>query len=190
MTIGYVYKIVCNDPEIKDCYVGSCTVLAKRKCSHKSNCNNSNSKEYNMNVYQFIRAHGGWNNWSMLAIEQVNYSIKHELLVRERFNLERLKATLNKQIPTRTKQEYKQAYYEANKEAIIEAYKIYQEANKEQISEAHKIYYQANKESLKQLIECDCGKSSTKSHILRHQKSKKHKQYEYYYNFIYHDIQV
>jgi hypothetical protein len=190
MTIGYIYKIVCLDPLITDTYVGSCTVLAKRKCHHKSDCNNSNSENHNYNVYNFIRAHGGWTNWNMLAIEQVNYTIKHELLVRERFHLENLKASLNKQIPTRTPQEYR----EEKKEAMVESQQAYRESNKTQINEKAKQYYETNKtqinEKAKQLIECDCGKSSIKKHFLRHQKSKNHKQYEKYYNFIYYDIKV
>jgi hypothetical protein len=183
--IGFIYKIVCNDPEIKDCYVGSCQSFRTRKNSHKTVCSNSNSDRYNLNVYQFIRANGGWSNWSMIAIEQVNYTIKHELLMRERYHLERLRATLNKQIPTRTHQEYRnehkteanqyqKQHYEANKTEIIEKQKRYNEANKTEIAEKRK-----------ELITCNCGSTLRKSDILRHYKSKNHKQYDQIYNFIY-----
>ena len=153
--IGYVYKIVCNDPLITDTYVGSCQSFRTRKTNHKSSCNNENNKDHNLNVYQFIRANGGWQNWNMVAIEQIEYTIKHELRLRERFHLERLKATLNKQIPSRTKQEY----YEENKTEKLE--------------------------KQKQLVICECGKSSTKCNISTHKKSKNHRQYEKVYNFIY-----
>ena len=145
--IGYVYKIVCLDTEIKDCYVGSCQSFRTRKNSHKSNCNNSNNKEYNYNVYQFIRANGGWSNFSMLVIEQVNFTVKHELLIKERFHLEHLKASLNKLVPTRTVQEY----YEKNKTEI--------------------------NEKQKEIITCDCGKSLTKGAISHHNKSRRHQNY-------------
>jgi hypothetical protein len=151
MTIGYVYKIVCLDPEVKDTYVGSCSNMTKRRCKHKSDCNNLNSENHNLNVYNFIRAHGGWSNWSMIAIEQVNYTIKHELLIRERFHLEHLKASLNKRIPSRTDQEY---------------YKTYYETNKEQISERRN-----------QKITCACGKISSKNGISTHKKSRYHQNY-------------
>jgi hypothetical protein len=167
--IGYVYKIVCLDPEIKDCYVGSCQSFRTRKCDHKTVCNNSNSKKYNLNVYSFIRAHGGWANWSMIAIEQVEYTIKHELLVRERFHLEHLNASLNKQIPTRTDQQYREdhkteikQYREDHK---TEA-KQYRETNKTQISE-----------KAKQKITCECGKSFTKHAIPYHNKTRYHQNY-------------
>jgi hypothetical protein len=159
MTVGFIYKIVCLNPEVKDTYVGSCNNMTKRKCDHKTACNNSNNKAYNFNVYQLIREHGGWSNWSMIAIEQVEYNIKHELRLRERFHLENLKATLNKCIPSRTYQESQQAYREANKTEINEA--------------------------KKQIITCACGTSLTKSVISRHKQSKNHKQYEQIYNFIY-----
>ena len=37
---GLIYKIVCNDPNITDCYIGSTTNIVKRRQSHKSACNN------------------------------------------------------------------------------------------------------------------------------------------------------
>jgi len=40
-----IYKIVCKDVNIKDCYVGSTTNFNRRKQEHKYNCNNVNSKK-------------------------------------------------------------------------------------------------------------------------------------------------
>ncbi len=55
-----IYKLCCNDPEITDIYIGNTTNFTKRKNNHKSCCNNSNDKNHNFYVYQFIRNHGGW----------------------------------------------------------------------------------------------------------------------------------
>jgi hypothetical protein len=225
MTIGYIYKIVCLDPNVKDTYVGSCSVMAKRRCAHKSMCNNETHKSYNLNVYQFIRAHGGWSNWNMIAIEQVEYTIKHELLVRERFHLECLKASLNKVIPTRTRQEYreehkeerkeyrqanqieiaqyKKEYRETNQIEIAQYQKEYREEHKEERKEYQKEYQKEHKEERKEyqkeyqkenqieiaerkkeLITCDCHRTFRKADIAQHKKTKIHKQYVYYYNFI------
>ena len=173
MKVGYIYKIVCLDPEITDTYVGSCQALRTRKSNHKTKCNNP---EYNHNVYQFIRANGGWANWSMLVIETVHYTIKHELLIRERFYIEFLRATLNKCIPARGKQERDKAYRDANKAYIIERHKAYYENNK--------AYIIATRETRKQLVTCDCGKSSTRGGLTRHKKSNQHIQYEQIYNHI------
>ena len=66
-----VYKLCCDDPEITDIYVGSTCNFTVRKYQHKTACNNQNAKEYNRNVYKFIRENGGWNNWSMIFIKNI-----------------------------------------------------------------------------------------------------------------------
>lgn len=100
-----IYKICCNDISITDCYVGSTTNFIKRKSSHKSRCKNERNKQYNLNVYQFIRSHGDWQNWDMIVIEEFPCDSKNQLHTRERFHIEDLHATLNKVIPTRTMKE-------------------------------------------------------------------------------------
>ena len=57
-----IYKLVCNDLNILDCYVGSTTDFSKRKYGHKSACNNCKIKNYNLKVYKIIRENGGWDN--------------------------------------------------------------------------------------------------------------------------------
>ena len=54
-----------------------------------------------------IRENGGWQNWSMVQIERYEYNTKPELHARERHFIETLHAELNKVIPTRSKQEYR-----------------------------------------------------------------------------------
>ena len=99
---GYVYKLCCRDPTIKDVYIGSTKNLRVRKAMHKHKCNNADSKEYNFRVYQFIRANGGYNNWDVIQLEEVDYNTKHELRARERHFFELLNASLNKNVPNRT----------------------------------------------------------------------------------------
>ena len=57
-TIDYskalIYKIVCNDVTVKECYVGSTTSFTKRKCKHKNCCNNKNIKGHNYNDFYFL----------------------------------------------------------------------------------------------------------------------------------------
>jgi predicted GIY-YIG superfamily endonuclease len=65
-----IYKLCCKDPEITEIYVGSTTNFYRRKQKHKSTCNNSNDKGYNLNIYQFIRDNGGWENWQMVEVER------------------------------------------------------------------------------------------------------------------------
>ena len=51
---AFIYKICCKDKNIEECYIGSSTNFVKRKNSHKTICNNINSKEYNQKKYIFI----------------------------------------------------------------------------------------------------------------------------------------
>ena len=167
-----IYKICCNDPAVTDVYVGSTTSFSKRKYSHKYSCNTTSSKKHNFYVYQFIRANGGWDAWDMVQIEAYNATTKRELEARERHWLETLGATLNKCIPTRTQQEYREnnrekekeyqkkyleenkdyhkKYRENNKDKIKETSKKYREENQDKITEGMKKYYENNKEKRNQ----------------------------------------
>ena len=42
-----IYKICCNDLNVKYVYVEHTTNFIKRKAIHKSSCNNSGGKQYN-----------------------------------------------------------------------------------------------------------------------------------------------
>ena len=177
-----IYKIVCKNPEIKDCYVGSTTNYDKRKNCHKSNCNNTNRKGYNSNVYQFIRNNGNWENWDMVEIEKYNCNDKLELYKQERFWLEELNASLNSQIPNRSQKQYREdnkdkikekvkEYYEDNKEKIKEKDKQYREDNKDKIKENKKQHYQDNKDKINEKVKCNiCNKQMNKSSLTRHNK--------------------
>lgn len=56
----YFYKIVCRDENIKKMYIGKTKDLKQRIACHKSNSYCSDIK-----LYQHIRQHGGWDNWSV-----------------------------------------------------------------------------------------------------------------------------
>ena len=65
-----IYKIVSNDLNITECYVGHTTDFVRRKAAHKSACTNEKGKTYDFKVYKTIREIGGWDNWSMIEIEK------------------------------------------------------------------------------------------------------------------------
>jgi hypothetical protein len=140
-----IYKIVCNDVNIKDLYVGHTTNFVKRKNGHKSDCNNVNSKQYNIYVYQFIRNNGGWDNFNMVIIEKYPCNDRLEASRYERYWIETLNATLNKRIPSRIKKEH----YEDNKSNILEQQKIYRKTNKSKITQQKQNFYENNKEKIK-----------------------------------------
>jgi hypothetical protein len=156
-----IYKIVCKDISITDCYVGSTTNFTKRKCQHKTSCNNINDKAYKVNVYVFIRANYGWENWDMIEVEKFPCNDKNEALKRERYWIETLKATLNIKKPLRTKKEhrkdnpdkikeYKKRYADNNAEKIREYQKQYNKNNIDKIKEGQKQYVNKHDEELKE----------------------------------------
>jgi hypothetical protein len=140
----------------------------------------------------------------MIQVEEFKHDISRELHARERYWMEQLKATLNKVIPTRTKNEYLQdnkeeilerhkQYYQNNKEQMLEHYKQYyqnnkevlaakdkqyQQHNKEKLSEYRKQYQQKNKERIeekqKQKYTCECGSTLCIAAKCAHNKSAKH----------------
>lgn len=152
-----IYKLCCKDTNITDIYVGSTTAFKNRKYQHKRSCNNEKGKNYNYKVYIFIRDNGGFDNWDMIEIEKYKATDKRDLEKRERYYIESLKSSLNKNIPTRTIKEYQlnnkdkiKEYRENNKDKIKEQRKEYRENNKDVIKEQCKEYYEKNKDVIKE----------------------------------------
>jgi hypothetical protein len=185
-----IYKIVCKDLNITDCYVGHTTDLVKRKNQHKGRCNNPNEKHYHVKVYQFIRNNGGWDNFDLILIEKYPCEDVNEAKKRERYWIEHLKSALNMTIPLRNDAEY----YQDNKEKIKQYVKEYNIINKEKISQNKKEYCFKNKETLSlkkkeyrlknidkikenksiKIICPVCGGEHIKNHSSRHRRSQKH----------------
>lgn len=147
-----IYKLCCKNPTVTDIYIGHTTNFTQRKNSHKTSCCNENSKNYNQNVYQFIRQNGGWDNWSMVQIELKNCKDKREAELLEHTFIQELKATLNVNNPygmyKENPQQYKEDWYEEKKEEILEKSKEYYEENKEQKLEYQKQYAEEHKEEI------------------------------------------
>lgn len=141
-----IYKIVCKDINITDCYVGQTTNFTKRKYQHKSHCNNINDRYYNFYVYQFIREHNGWENWDMIEIEKYKAIDKLDASKKERYWIEQLQATLNKQLPTRTIKEWIIANIDKIKEQSKERNSTYYTNNKDKHKECIKQYRIDNKD--------------------------------------------
>lgn len=104
-----LYKIVCKDLAINDLYVGNTTNFIKRKSRHKRCANDTELKEHNIPLYQFINKNGGWENWEMIEIEKYPCNDANEARARERYWKEQLHATLNVRVPSRTRKEWKQS---------------------------------------------------------------------------------
>jgi hypothetical protein len=148
-TRDYVfYKLCCDDCE--DIYIGSTSNFANRKNQHKQSINNLNCKNYNSYKAQFIREHGGWDNWRMIQIDSKNNITKREAEMYEEELRQKYKPTLNTIKSYTTREEELEHYKEYNKTRDPEDNKIrckqYREANKEKVSERKKQWYLENKE--------------------------------------------
>lgn len=160
-----IYRIACRDLEIKDCYVGSTTNLSQRKKSHKSEC-----KLSHVRVYTFIREHGGWDNWEVVLVEAYPCANIDELLARERHHVERLGATLNSRVPSRTLKEWGQQ----NREVVLKHKATYREGHRDEIKASTKERYVANQEHNKEKITCECGRMVARYAKGVHSKSTIH----------------
>jgi hypothetical protein len=187
-----IYKLVCNDLNIKYTYVGSTINFTRRKCEHKMNCNNIKKR---MKVYTCINDNGGFQNWTMVMIENVVCETKLEARKRERFYYEALNATLNGVSPQTEEAERKivrkdqqRIWHQKNvekhpeyKEKRAEYTKNYRENNKEKLSKHRSDYRLENIEQIKikkkEITTCSiCNCEITKCHLSRHNQSQKHKQ--------------
>jgi len=171
---GLIYKLCCKDATTEDIYIGSTTNFINRKHQHKGNCNNSNREKYNLKVYKFIRENGGFENWDMILIQYYSCVTKKELEAKEREYIEKLKPSLNCQLPGRTKKEWA----EDNIEKIKEQQKNWHNNNRDKFKQHLKQYYEKNKteisEKLKIKIQCEYCKSVVrKADLNRHQKTNK-----------------
>lgn len=142
-----IYKLCCNDLSITDCYVGHTTDFIKRKYKHKNSCINENTKSYNFKVYKTIRENGGWENWSMVQLEQVKCKTNLEAAAYERYWYEQLKANLNTCMPNRSSSESKRNYKKNHPDKINESFN------------------------------CECGGKYTYVNKAKHSKNKKHQDY-------------
>ena len=198
-----IYKIECNDLNITDCYVGSTTDFKTRKYTHQRRCTNPNDTKNHYPVYKFIRANGGWTNWTMVLVEAYPCDNKLEALKRERYWIKELNATLNKNIPSRTmnewindnkdkikenrKKHYEEnkdnvkdkvhQYYQNHKDEVLSYKKIYRNTNKDIIKQKRDAYIKKNSEKIYKKIDCECGGSYCINSKSKHFKTIKHIEY-------------
>ena len=166
------YKLICDDLNITDCYVGHTVNFTERKAHHKWCCHNEN-KEYHRNIYQIIRETGGFSCWKMIEIEKRIVSSKREAEKIEQEIKEELHATLNTYNPNPLKNDL------IGEEAHIEYHKQYELNRRGTHKESNKKWYELNKERViqqkKENILCDCGICCRKCFLVAHKRTDKHK---------------
>jgi hypothetical protein len=79
--IGYIYVIRSKNPNdmSQNFYIGSAKDIKNRGIKHKCSCNNIEDPHCMLRVYQFIRSNGGWDNFIMYSLHEVECKDKLEL---------------------------------------------------------------------------------------------------------------
>ena len=134
-----IYKIVCNDSLVADFYLGYTTLGYRVLCDRfKQRC-----KKSKWFVCEFIRNHGGFQNWNIerLAVMSLSSSIQARIELRKHFDTGT--PSLNVQTPMRSPSEY----HKTEKSKL--AQQKYRGENKEKIQELQRNIYIRNKESIK-----------------------------------------
>lgn len=182
-----IYKIICNDRNINDSYIGATTKYKLRMEQHKHSCNHSNRK-----VYQSIRNNGGWNNWKIQILSVVpNWNIQRDYRLIEKAMIDLHKPNLNMNIPTRTTREYHKQFREKIK-GYIRKYQLkhrervkannlkWREKNRKKLADISNEWYAKNKFKIKQRnntrFVCLCGSNTNFHHFKygKHKHCKKH----------------
>jgi len=143
---GKVYKIepICEYDE-GEIYIGSTTkqYLSQRFTAHRTAYNHSKNGGINkMSSFDLFDKYG-IENCQIVLLELVNVNSKAELHQREAHYIRTLKC-INRQIPNRSKKEYK----EANKEKLALQNKAWREVNREKKALQEKNYREDNKEKI------------------------------------------
>tara|TARA_R110000737_G_C14438151_1_gene460888 strand:+ start:174 stop:815 length:642 start_codon:yes stop_codon:yes gene_type:complete len=191
-----IYKIININNDIDLCYVGSTANLKLRTLDHKHNSKNISSTKYNQKKYQLVREHGGWDEFKIVVLEEIQQITKRQAeQIEEKYRIE-MKANMNDKSCYKSNeerlayarkysninyennkqkcQEANKKYYENNKEKCMATNKLWCENNREKCQEASKKYYEKNKHKSKDTIICECGFEGSKGHIARHRKSPSH----------------
>jgi len=175
-----IYKIVNDNIPNKVYYGSTCSTLTKRLYQHKRIKDCTSKILLEKEGYQII------------LVESFECNNKDELRKKERWYIENNEC-VNKQIPGRTRKEYRlqnkekikkqrKEYELKNKDKIKEHRKEYELKNKEKIKERHKEYYLKNKEKIlkKDKEYRVINKEKKHNYYVKNKEKKLKKQKEYY----------
>lgn len=177
--IYVIYKIYCLDNQIDYTYIGHTKSFNTRKSQHKRDCCKE-TLNHNFPIYQIIRQHGGWNNWNMIPIEQLDCELI-EAKIREQYWIEQQKNKLNTKVAFISEEDQKikdhndfQEYYYSHQQEILDKKKIWRDENKDKIKKNNEDWYEKNKEKRK-IYNAEYRKTLTTEQKEKHNKSKRDK---------------
>ena len=171
-TKGKVYKIW--DANYTRCYIGStCEELSKRMTKHREKYKQYLNNKYGKTTSFDLFDEFGLQNCKIELLETYPCNSRAELLAREGHYIKNTEC-INKQIPTRTKQQY----YQDTKEIQRPRRQEYREKTKEHKKIVDSEYRKQNKEylttKLKEKKLCECGCEVSTRNLASHKRSPKH----------------
>ena len=173
---GKIYKI--TDLGYNECYVGSTVQkLPSRMGGHRRTFKRytDGKKEGFCSSFLLFETYGA-DCLKIELIEQVRCNNKEELRRHEGEWIQRLEC-VNKRVAGQTPQEWRKKYYDANREKLLESFRMYNMNNKDKIGEQRNKHRKENNynESRKEKTTCEvCGSCFRKWDNNRHERSKKH----------------
>jgi hypothetical protein len=158
LKIGNVYKIICSVSD--DVYVGSTfSTLRNRWTEHKKQYKkymNGNNRGKTA-IYPYFEKYG-MDKFKIIKIKEYECVDKNHLESKEQLWISKSRC-VNTNNTIRINKMSNKFYRENNKEKLI----LYRENNKEKVAK-HKA----------EIYTCECGKTLTRGHKARHEKTQKH----------------
>lgn len=159
---GKIYKIISNNPDIKEVYYGSTIQpLSHRMSGHRSDYKRWLAGKASRCASFDLFEKFGIEQFHIELVELFPCEVEAQLHARENEYI-RGNECVNKLSAFRTPEEIK------------EQQKKYNQEHKEEINEWNKKYYQEQKEERMKIITCECGCEITKASLTRHLKTNKH----------------
>ena len=185
---GMIYIIRSVNPTTGQVYtyIGSTTSFDNRRSGHKGKIYNENQKAYNSKLYKTIRENNG--DWTMSKFKLFPCNSKIELEIEEERCRQGINTSLNSytcstgidrssMTPQEYEHEYREQYYQQNREQILAKQRELYEKNHEQINAKHREYYEKNHEQInakrRELYEKNREQINTKRREKYHQNKSK-----------------
>ena len=146
----YIYHIIDSDKVVH--YVGSTSNMNSRKSKHKYSCKTEHNSSYNVDIYKYIRANGGWDVFEMVPIHKIkNVSNATELRIAEQSEINKfstLKNKLGSYLSREDHVEQTRIWHINNREKVLKNQRKHREQNKEKIADKERKYYENNRDKV------------------------------------------
>lgn len=126
MPIFYIYCIQHKHDPKYGRYIGSTSNMANRMNLHRAYA----CKHHGV-LYQMIRNSGGWDNWSVKCLEEINTEDKTLRYAREQFWIDNTPDKVNQKNAVGNPVAERKRYYDRNREGILAMKKEYYQIHKE-----------------------------------------------------------